>query len=151
MRVIAHRERPHPGAKLCLIHADGWRVTTSTTNSAGGQLADLEVRHWSHARPEDPMRPRQRPAQPPTPRLQPGPDWLDTVLLAGDLIAWTATLGLTAHWAAEPKRIGYGWLHVAARIIRTGRRTILKLPARWPWAPEITAAHSRLRTHSPPG
>jgi len=42
MRIIARRERPHPGAQLRLTDADGWRITIFATNSVGGQLADLD-------------------------------------------------------------------------------------------------------------
>jgi hypothetical protein len=73
------------------------------------------------------------------------------VLLTGDLLTWTATLGLGAHRTAEPKRLRLRLFHVTARIIRTGRRTVLALPVRWPWAPEIAAAHARLRALPAPG
>jgi hypothetical protein len=67
------------------------------------------------------------------------------VLLAADLLAWTATLGLDTHRRTEPKRLRLRLLHVAARTVRTGRQTLLRLPADWPWAGEIAAAHARLR------
>jgi hypothetical protein len=57
---------------------------------------------------------------------------LETVLPAGNLFATTATLGLSAHRTAEPKRLRLGIFAVAARLIRTGRRTMLRLPAYWP-------------------
>ena len=33
---------------------------------------------------------------------------------------------------------------VAGRIVRTGRRAILKVDRAWPWADTITTAHARL-------
>ncbi len=49
MRVIARRERPHPGAQLSLFEeADGWRYTAFVTNTATGQLQWLEARHRAH-------------------------------------------------------------------------------------------------------
>ncbi len=39
------RERPHPGAKLRFDDVDGYRLTAFATNTARGQLADLELRH----------------------------------------------------------------------------------------------------------
>jgi hypothetical protein len=53
MRVIVRKERPHPGAQLRLTDADGHRVTAFATNTARGQLADLELRHRRRARCED--------------------------------------------------------------------------------------------------
>jgi len=45
MRVIVRKERPHAGAQLRLTDAYGRRLTTFATNTARGQLADLELRH----------------------------------------------------------------------------------------------------------
>jgi hypothetical protein len=55
-RLILRKERPHPGAQLRFTDNDGLRVTGLLTNTAGGQLADLELRHRRHARVEDRIR-----------------------------------------------------------------------------------------------
>ena len=147
MRVIARRERPHPGAQLRLTDYQGWRVTIFATNTTRGQLADLEVRHRARARAEDRIRCLKDTGQTNLPLhdFAQNQIWLETVLLAGELLAWTATLGLDTHRRAEPKRLRLRLFAVAARIVRTGRRTILRLPADWPWAAEIAAAHARLQ------
>jgi hypothetical protein len=51
MRVIVRTERPHPGAQLRITDPDGMRVTAFATNTARGQLADLELRHRRHPAP----------------------------------------------------------------------------------------------------
>ena len=56
MRVIARRERPHPGAQLRLTDDNGWRITCFATNTAGWSIPDLEVRHRQRARAEDRIR-----------------------------------------------------------------------------------------------
>ncbi len=56
MRVIVGKERPHPGAQPRLTDPDGLRVTAFATNTARGQLADLELRHRRRARAEDRIR-----------------------------------------------------------------------------------------------
>jgi hypothetical protein len=56
MRVIARKERPHPGAQLRITDADGLRVTAFATNTTRGQLAALELRHRRRARAEDRIR-----------------------------------------------------------------------------------------------
>src|SRR5699024_8837243 len=60
MRVIARKERPHPGAQLRITDIDGHRVTAFATNTRSGgpgtQLADLEPRHRRRARCEDRIR-----------------------------------------------------------------------------------------------
>jgi hypothetical protein len=40
MRVIARKERPHPGAQLRLTGLDGHRLTAFATDAKRGQLAD---------------------------------------------------------------------------------------------------------------
>ncbi|MCW2613848.1 MAG: transposase, family protein, partial [Frankiales bacterium] len=56
MRVIARRERPHPGAQLRLTDADGWRITLFATDVAGGRIAEHELLHRQRARCEDRIR-----------------------------------------------------------------------------------------------
>ena len=56
MRLILRKERPHPGAQLRFTDADGLRLTAFVTNTRGGQLADLELRHRRRARCEDRIR-----------------------------------------------------------------------------------------------
>jgi hypothetical protein len=48
------------------------------------------------------------------------------------------------HALAEPKKLRYRLLHVAARIARTARRTILRIAHAWPWADELATAYTRL-------
>jgi hypothetical protein len=55
-RVIARRERPHPGAQLRITDINGWRVTCFATNTKGWRIADLEIRHRLRARAEDRIR-----------------------------------------------------------------------------------------------
>ena len=55
-RVIARREIPHSGAQLRLTDIDGRRITCLATNTVGGQLPGLELRHRRRARVEDRIR-----------------------------------------------------------------------------------------------
>jgi hypothetical protein len=74
------------------------------------------------------------------------PVWLELVLAAQDLTCWTQALLLDGGLAvAEPKTLRYRLLHVAARIVRHARRTILRLERSWPWAAELARAFTRLR------
>ncbi len=47
--------------------------------------------------------------------------------------------------AAEPKTLWHRLLAVAARIVRTGRRTHLRLDQRWLWSSTVAAAVATLR------
>jgi hypothetical protein len=146
-RLVLRRERPHPGAQLRITDADGMRITGFLTNTTGGQLADLELRHRRHARVED----RIRAGKDTGLRNLPFHDfaqnqvWLEVCALAADLIAWTQRLALTGvHRIAEPKRLRLHLFGVAGRLVRSGRRHVLTISMDWPWADQISRAHARL-------
>jgi Transposase DDE domain group 1 len=66
-------------------------------------------------------------------------------LVGIDLIAWTQALLLHGDLAAaEPKKLRYRLLHVAARITRSGRQTWLRIACGWPWATDLAEAFARL-------
>jgi hypothetical protein len=153
MRVIARRERPHPGAQLRLTDHNGWRITCFATNTKGPgwTLAALEVRHRQRARCEDRIRSLKDTGL----RNLPFHDyaknriWVEIVALAADLLAWTQTLAFDEHQQArrwEPKRLRFRILAVAGRIIHTGRRRRLRLPRGWPWNHLIDTGWHTIRT-----
>lgn len=70
---------------------------------------------------------------------------LQLALTGIDLLAWTQSLLLDGDLArAEPKKLRYRLLHVAARITRTARRIRLAIAADWPWTDALTSAFSTL-------
>ncbi|WP_199521096.1 IS1380 family transposase, partial [Jiangella anatolica] len=151
MRVIARRERPHPGAQLRLTDHQGWRITCFATNTTGGRLAELEVRHRLRARAEDRIRALKDTGMRNLPfhGYTQNQIWLEIVALAADLLTWTQTLAFDEHEPArrwEPKRLRLRILAVAGRIIRTGRRQQLRLPRAWPWNRLIDTGWATLRT-----
>jgi hypothetical protein len=152
MRVIARRERPHPGAQLRLTDADGWRITVFATNVKGGRLADLEATHRLRARAEDRIRCLKDTGlrNLPLHDFAANQIWLELVALAGDLLAWTQHLALgdTPARTWEPKRLRLRLLNIAGRIVRSGRRKLLRLPRGWPWADPVLAGHHRLNALS---
>jgi hypothetical protein len=93
MRVIARRERPHPGAQLRLTDHDGWRITCFATNTRGPgwTLAALEVRHRHRARAEDRIRGLKDTGMRNLPYhgFAHNQIWLEIVALAAELLAWT--------------------------------------------------------------
>ena len=147
MRVIARRERPHPGAQLRITDRDGWRITVFATNLPG-RIADLEVQHRLRARAEDRIRCLKDTGlrNLPLHDFAANQIWLELVALASDLLAWTQHLALTDTPARtwEPKRLRFRLLHVAGRLVRSGRREWLRLPRGWPWNPILLAGHDRL-------
>lgn len=149
VRLICRRERPHPGAQLSLFDTlEGYRHQCFLTTSEG-DIAELELRHRGHARVED----RIRAAKDMGLRNLPFRDvvsneaWVEIVLAAMDLVAWTKSLCLEGELRrAEPKRLRFALLHVAARVVRTGRQIVVRLERSWPWADALAAAFKRIRS-----
>ena len=71
--------------------------------------------------------------------------WLELSLIAQDLLAWARPLCLDRELTgAEPKRLRYRLPHQAGRVVRSGRRTKLRLARSWPWAEALAAAFARV-------
>ena len=161
IRVIARRERPHPGAQLRLTvprerevpPVDGWRITIFGTNVTGGRVSEHELTHRLRARAEDRIRcledtdARNLPPH----SFDANQIWLQIIALANDLLAWTQHLALTDTpprcW--EPKTLRLRILGAAGRLITTGRRRVLKMAQDWPRNHLILAGQHRLAVLSP--
>jgi len=155
MRVIARKERPHPGAQLRLSDLDGHRITAFATNPAGGQLPDLELRHRRRARAEDRIRNAKDTGLTNLPLhdFDQNRIWCALVGLTAELTAWTQLLAFAEHEARrwEPKRLRLRIFTVPAVLARTGRRILLHLNVRAPWAGLVADAVHRLRLLAEPG
>jgi hypothetical protein len=147
-RAICRSEDAHPGAQLRFSDLDGHRFQVFLTDQPDGDLAALELRHRQRARVEDRIRAAKATglANLPFDRWRRNAVWLELVLMAQDLTVWAQGLPLDGDLAvAEPKTLRYRLWHVAARIVRHARRTILRLQRSWPWAAELARAFARLR------
>ena len=149
-RFIVRRENPHPGAQLSLFDTiEGMRhqVMATDTPVGGGSIQFLEARHRGHARVEDRIRTGKDTGfgRFPSRVFAINAAWLELALTGIDLLAWTQHLLLDGDLAtAEPKKLRYQLLHVAARITRSARRTRLRIAANWPWAEQVVTAFTRL-------
>jgi hypothetical protein len=151
-RLIVRRERPHPGAQLSFTDHDGHRFQVILTDQTDPDIAVLERRHRARANVEDHIRCdkdtglRKLPFR----QFRHNEVWLELVLIAHNLIAWTKQLLLSGELAkSEPKRLRYRLLHVAARLAFHANRAKLRLQANWPWAHELVAAFDRLEALAP--
>jgi hypothetical protein len=148
-RLIVRRERPHPGAQLSVFDCEaGYRHTAFITDQTDEDIAALELRHRRRAQVEDAIRVGKETGMRKMPfaAFSHNQAWLEISLLAQALLRWSASLCLDGEIAlAEPKRLRQRLLHVAGRIVRSGRRTVLRLPRCWPWAQALAAAFCRLR------
>ena len=156
-RLILRKERPHPGAQLTFTDADGLRVTAILTDTPAtgpqvvpGQAAGLELRHRQHARVEDRIREAKATGlrNLPCRAFNENNAWLEVVLTAVDLVAWTKTICFadTAALArCEIHTFRYRVLHVAARITHGARQVRLRIDKTWRWAAQIAEGFHRLR------
>ena len=126
-RLIVRKERPHPGAQLRFTDADGLRITAFITDTGHGvvpgQLGGLELRHRQHARVEDRIREAKATGlrNLPCHRADANAAWLEIIMAATDLVAWSKLIGFTGHRdlaTCEINTFRYRVLHVAARITR---------------------------------
>ncbi len=147
-RPIVRRERPHPGAQFTIFDEHGYRHTCFLTDQEGKNIAELELRHRGRARVEDSIRCGKDTGMRNLPHhaFAHNQTWLELSLIAQDLLCWIKLICLTGELAsAEPKRLRQRLLHIAAKLVRHGRRTHLKLDRGWPWSQALAAAFGRLR------
>ena len=145
---------PPPGAQLTFTDVDEHRVTAFITDTpprvVPGQLAGLDLRHRQHARVED--RIRQAKASGlrgfPCHAFEANSCWLEIVMAATDLVAWTKLIGFTHDpdtARCEIAALRYRVLHTAARITRGARYHYLKLDRTWKWSASTATAWNTLR------
>jgi hypothetical protein len=120
-----------------------------TTDSPRGtcSLQLLELRQRGHARVEDRIRTGKDSGlgRFPSRQFAINQTWLDFALVGIDLLGWSRTLLLDGeHAQAEPNKLRYRLIHVAAPIVRIARRTILRIAHTWPWANGLANAYARL-------
>jgi len=155
MRVIARKERPHPGAQLRITDADGLRVTAFATNTVRDQLPELELRHRRRARAEDRIRCAKDTGlrNLPLHSLDQDRIWCAIVTLAAEITAWMQLLALTSGEARrwEPKRLRLRLFTIAAALTRHSRQAVLTLNQKQPWAALAHEAVTALRALPAPG
>jgi hypothetical protein len=143
LRIIARREKPHPGAQLSLFEQiDGWRYQLLATNTPDKTAQFLEARHRPHARVEDNIRCGKQTGlgHLPSASIDINRAWCLAATIAADLLCWLRLLCLDGPLAkAEPKTLRYRLLHTAARIVRGQRKRKIRIPETWPWAQQLAA------------
>ncbi len=156
-RVIVRKERPHPGAALSLFDTiNGMRHTAFITagrdeHTPSSLTVDaLELRHRRHARVEDRIRQSKAAGMRnfPCKKAPENHAWLECVLAAVDLVAWSKLLCFSDDPViarCEIDAFRYRILHMAARITRSARVTRLRLDRTWTWAKQLALGFERLR------
>lgn len=156
-RVIVRKERPHPGAQLSLFDMiNSFRHTAficaprSAEEKLAWEIDGLELRQRRHARIEDRIRQAKAAGlrNLPCKEVAENNAWLECVLAAADLVAWSKLIC----FADDPElarceiaNFRYRILHMAARLTRSGRVTRLRLDRTWSWAKQLALGFARLR------
>jgi len=149
LRMIARRELPHPGAQLTFTDVDGHRYQVFVTDLDDPDIAYLEALYRGRGRAERQICDTKATGLTnlPSHSFAINTAWLQLVLVAHDLLAWTRLLVLDNNLAsAEPKRLRYCLFHTAGQIATTGRQRFCRLSNDWPWTRELLDAFARLDT-----
>jgi hypothetical protein len=146
-RMIARREVPHPGAQLTFSDVEGHRYLVFITDHEEDDVCFLDALYRGRGRCERRICDAKDTglSNLPSASFAINAAWLTLVLIAGDLLVWTKGLCLDGELArAEPKRLRYTLLHTAGVLVRSARRTTLRIADGWPWADELVTAFTRL-------
>jgi hypothetical protein len=128
-----------------------WRHFAFLTNRTD-PLEVVEAEHRQHAVVELAIRDLkdQALAHFPSGRFYANAAWTVIAALAHNLLRWTHLLALPDHTVRTARTLRRRLLTVPGRLVRHGRKTTLRMPARWPWATEFLAALARIRALPPP-
>lgn len=147
-RLIVRREPLHQGAQRSLFPSETFRYWGHFTDQAGTPV-DLDVSMRGHARVEDHIRRLKASGLErfPFTNLEANQAWLATIGWAADLVRWFQLLCLTGTLAvAEPKTLRWRLFHTPARVIRKGRRDLIRLLDGWPDTNTLLDAYHHIAT-----
>jgi hypothetical protein len=128
-----------------------WRHFAFLTNRTD-PLEVVEAEHRQHAVVELAIRDLkdQALAHFPSGKFYANAAWTVIAALAHNLLRWTTLIGLPNTTMRAARTLRRRLLTIPGRLTRSGRRSTLRMPARWPWAHDFLAALKRLRALPPP-
>ncbi|MGH9103059.1 MAG: IS1380 family transposase [Acidimicrobiales bacterium] len=152
LRLIVRRQRKAAGEQLAFDDLGGWRFFALVTNIAPIFASAVDVEHHHRLRggaPEEAIRQlkwdfgmNHAPVQ----NFFGNWLWWHAAALAYNVARWLRVLALPEAFATcRGKRLRASFLNVAAKVVRTGRRTVLRLPRAYRHAGAFIAALRRLR------
>ena len=145
-RLIVRREPRHPGAQTSLFPSLEYRYWGFYTDREGDPV-ELDRFARAHAHVEDNIARLKDSGLErfPFTRFDANRAWLAAVGLSETLVRWFQLLCLTGDLrCALPKALRWRLWHAPARLIRSGRRTIVRILDAWPDAEAIVGAYGRL-------
>ncbi|MGH9268412.1 MAG: transposase, partial [Acidimicrobiales bacterium] len=152
LRMIVRRQPTRRGEQLSFDDLDGWRFHAIITNIAPflGSAADVEHHHRLRGgAPEEAIRQLKEDfglCHAPLENFFGNWLWWHAAALAYNVARWVRVLALPeAFRTCRGKRLRLTFFNVAARVVRTGRRLVLRLPRAYAHAGAFIEALARLR------
>ena len=149
VRLIVRRVPPNPGSQLALFSTYGYHAFIT---DGRGDALELEADHRRHAEIENTIKDLKYGLglnHMPSGKFAANAAWLTLNVIAHNLSRWVSRLGFN-EGLITTKTLRKRALGLPGRIARSGRRLLLHLPNRWPWAKEFEEALIRLRALPPP-
>jgi hypothetical protein len=128
-----------------------WRHFAFLTNRTD-DMEVVEAEHRQHAVVELAIRDLkdQALAHFPSGKFMANAAWTVIAALAHNLLRWTHLIALPDQTVRTARTLRRRLLSIPGRLTRTARRSMLRMPARWPWQHDFHAALARLRALPPP-
>ncbi len=152
LRMIVRRQPTTAGDQLSFDDLDGWRFHAIITNIDAHLRSGAEVEYHHRLRgggPEEAIRQLKGDfglCHAPVQNFFGNWLWWHAAALAYNVARWMRTLALPSEFAnCRGKRLRLAFLNVAAKVVRTGRRVVLRLPRAYRHARAFIAALRRLR------
>lgn len=152
VRLIVRRQRTRPGDQLSFDDLDGWRFQAVVTNMPPLLATAAQVEHHHRRRggaPEEAIRQLKHDFglnHAPVANFFGNWLWWHAAALAYNTARWLRVLALPdAFHTCRGKRLRLTFLNVAARVITTGRRLVLRLPRSYAHLDAFAAALARIR------
>ena len=141
------REPRHPGAQRSLFASDEWRYWGHWTDQEGS-AADCDATMRAHAVVEGHIQSLKASGlgRLPFRDFDANAAWVALVCWARSLVVWFQQLACTSGALAEAaaKRLRWTLWHTPGRLARTGRRTIIRLPADHPAAAHLPRIYDHI-------
>ena len=145
-RLIVRREPLHPGAQQSLFPSLEYRYWGHYTDGDASPV-ELDRTMRAHAHVELHLQRLKDSGLLSFPFSDLGANrtWMQTVMMAADLVRWFQLLCLDGAWAkALPKALRWGVFHAPGRLVRRARRTVVRILDGWPSADALVGAYARI-------
>jgi hypothetical protein len=145
VRLVVRRVRPTPGSQLALFTT--WDYHAFVTNRPG-EVLEVEADHRRHAVVEQRIAELKSAglAHLPSGSFMANAAWLALTIIAHNLGRAVGRLAGHELEKATAATLQRRIFTVPGRLVTSGRRRHLRLPAAWPWAYAIEQALQRIQT-----